>query len=233
MTLSIGVAFAYRASGDPDRETAARHVIAYYEPHADCIAVGDPPGELFSRAAAFNQGMRWLAGEGVDAVVCSNTDTLVPWQQIEAAAMLAVAHGTTVFPFTRYRELTQECSAAWLGGDGECVDTVLEMDETCVGPLFCCTPARYLEAGGCDERFVGWGFEDIAWVATSDTLLGPHHRVRGWATHFHHTPDEHSHAHVDSPIYQANRALAGRYLDAKWDAAMIRVLINERSEEQS
>lgn len=229
MTPSVDVVIGYRPSGELDRERALAAIVAHYEAWGMAgIRLIDPPGEEYSRAGAFNAG---AAESPADVLVLSNSDVLTSHHALSAAVYAAWSSRATVYPFTAYRELTEAATQRWFDEheefSGQEYDAQLVMGEECVGPLLVIRRDRYHEAGGMDARFRGWGFEDIAWSATSQTLLGPHLRVPGEVIHLYHEPMIHSWARP-TPLYYENRALCKRYTEASGDADAIRALVAER-----
>lgn len=216
--MSVGVVIGYR-NGDWDRARAYSRIASHYAEWSDHVVTIDPPGDLYSRALAFNLGAEQL---DTDLLVCANSDVLVAHDALDEACSLADMYGVTVYPFTPYYELTKGCSERWLDGDETCYDHILHMTDS-VGPVLVVERKAYLDAGGCDPRFVGWGFEDVAWSCVSQTLLGPHRRVDAEAIHFWHKPDPNSWAHKP-PVYHQNDALCDRYRAALGDADAIRAL---------
>jgi GT2 family glycosyltransferase len=78
--------------------------------------------------------------------------------------------------------------------------------------------------GGFDERFVGWGWEDVAFSLAAQTLGGGMHRVAGTAWHLWHPQGPH-HGNDQSPVWKRNKRRCEPYIDAFGDpAAMLRVL---------
>jgi glycosyl transferase family 7 (putative galactosyltransferase) len=75
----------------------------------------------------------------------------------------------------------------------------------------------FIAAGGMDERFSGWGGEDISFMNAVDTLYAPHHTTRNQTLHMWHPHIGVSHLEREwegqlSP--GANNALATRYQGA-------------------
>lgn len=79
------------------------------------------------------------------------------------------------------------------------------------------------KVGGADERYLGWGADDIAFGAALDTLYGIHVRYSGSAVHLWHPRGEQEHGlhrHGDE-----GRDLTRRYEAAFGDRAAMRKLI--------
>lgn len=76
--------------------------------------------------------------------------------------------------------------------------------------------------GGLDERFAGWGGEDISLARALDTVAGPHARLRQRCWHLWHPPMP---RRPGSRASWANEALAGQYAAAAGDReAMLDVI---------
>jgi hypothetical protein len=210
--MNVDAVICHRA-GDPTRDRNLAYVIDWYA--ASIVLVSDSPGRRFSRAAAFNRGVEQASS---NVVVLTNSDVIVDHNTLDKAIALARKTGVTVYPFTRYAELTEECSREWLErGDEPCYDVAYEMGDESVGPILCIRRDAYQEAGGMDERFTGWGFEDVAWEITSRTLLGPSRRVEGTAWHLWHPfhPDSRRGGGEDGTRFQRNQRLCNRYRRAE------------------
>lgn len=81
--------------------------------------------------------------------------------------------------------------------------------------------------GGFDERFVGWGGEDIAFWCACWAIAGGFERVSGSRVYHLWHPSDRS-LKEDAPEYPANDALMRRYLAARTDKrAMWRLLAEQ------
>lgn len=78
---------------------------------------------------------------------------------------------------------------------------------------------------GVDERFEGWGGEDISFGRALDTLVGSHRRLGSVLWHMHHEPMFRREGNRASP---ESEALAAKYLDASGDEAAMGRLLAER-----
>jgi hypothetical protein len=85
------------------------------------------------------------------------------------------------------------------------------------------TRSCFEAVGGFDERFIGYGFEDIALALSLETICGPHHRMAGTIYHLWHPWAEFLHQN-----YPISLELYQRYAAAAGDAARMRALMKER-----
>lgn len=87
--------------------------------------------------------------------------------------------------------------------------------------------ALWDEVGGFDERFVGWGYDDIALWCACSAIGGGFQRVPGMMFHLWHPRDRAD--NEESPEFPANQVLGNRYLAAKGNrAAMLEILAEQR-----
>jgi predicted glycosyltransferase involved in capsule biosynthesis len=81
--------------------------------------------------------------------------------------------------------------------------------------------------GGYDERFIGWGWEDLAFSCSLGALCGELTRTAGSLVHLYH---EHPHeANFGQPNEPQNRALYERYYAAEHDYDELQRLIEEHA----
>jgi hypothetical protein len=69
--------------------------------------------------------------------------------------------------------------------------------------------SAWLEAGGMDERFTGWGYEDNAWYAKVAQTIGPPVHHAGVAWHLWHPAQRYSY----SPEETKNLLMARQAID--------------------
>jgi N-terminal domain of galactosyltransferase len=79
--------------------------------------------------------------------------------------------------------------------------------------------AAFDAVGGIDERFLGWGGEDISFARSLDTLVGPHRRLGAPMWHLYHPPMVRREGDRAS---DENERLAALYLDASGDPERMR-----------
>lgn len=138
--------------------------IAIYEGHHD--------DGLFNRAAGVNRAAAIADKDGPwDLGIVLDSDVFLTEPAVRDAIALAVETGSVVWPHTRWRELRQDWTertlvdrrdfgAAW-------VDRDLDVYVGTTNPISwsCCIViprAIWDDMGGFDERFRGWGWEDMA-----------------------------------------------------------------------
>ena len=208
--------------GQPDRERHHQRVRAHLRQLLpDAIHIDADSGhQPFSRAGSRNLGVELARNAGADIVVLCDADTLVQPEPLYAAINAAqdqVLH----LPFTRWLGLSRAGLRAYENGTPlhKC-ETEYTFDNA-TGSVLVITPAAWWRAGGMDERYRGWGMEDVAFRCAADTLLGPTIRHDGTAHHLWHPITWSPH----TPEYQHNAALLERYQQAVGNPAAMRALI--------
>jgi hypothetical protein len=84
-----------------------------------------------------------------------------------------------------------------------------------------------------DERFWGWGGEDISFMRAVDTLYGKHKTIDGPAFHLYH-PNIKAHVRGSEKQWPGQRravmnaSITSRYLNAFGDRAAMQALVDER-----
>ncbi|MGM0839110.1 MAG: galactosyltransferase-related protein [Bacillota bacterium] len=79
-----------------------------------------------------------------------------------------------------------------------------------VGGINLINKTCFMKIKGFDERFIGWGGEDDAFVAASDTICGPHKRLTGNIYHLWHPPKKAK----TNPYYSNNHRIVSEYFNA-------------------
>lgn len=180
---TVSVIIPYRARGPWDERlfdwTAKRWASLFPDVIAgDC---GDP----FNRSCSRNDGARRATG---DVLIFSNSDTV--WQDpdgIRKAVEMAAA-GVWSLPLL-YVETREPQAVALVDGDPAAPfeipnDPERVRDASPAGPQVI-RRDHFTAAGGWDEGFTAWGWEDTAFRAAADTLVGPHAKI-GVSVHLWH-----------------------------------------------
>jgi hypothetical protein len=183
------------------------------------VVEGSSPDGPFNRSAAINDAARKAGDWDIAAII--DADTLVPQPQLDLALRLveqadesAVAQrdGLAVLPFTHYclvsrKESDRLLAGRELPGSSALMQVRVNRWSGCV-----VVPRALFEAvGGFDERFVGWGGEDISFAAAL-LAAGTVARLPGNLYHlWHQASSERTHKSAE---YLRNAMLERRYVHA-------------------
>lgn len=215
------------------RDAIWRHVhdrLLYALPGAEIVVSDDrrENPDLFNRPQALNMAARLATG---DLFLIADADTTygAPYELVEA---IQEARKTSRWALPAYyRKIDRPTSERILSlHAGEELDG---MDFEWVGErqswsgLVLVPAVAYWSVRGSDERYAGWGADDIALGLALETLYGPHRRWPGSALHFWHpsgAQENGLHEHGD-----AGRDLTGRYIHAaNGHPDLMRALIAEK-----
>lgn len=184
------------------------------------VFAADSDGPLFSRAQAIN---RAAAKTDADVLIVADNDIMLdkPEQAVEAAE-LALKQNMYVVAFSELRVLDWDETLAVREGADPFEQPVLETIKLIWSNCFAITHVLFNRVGGFDERFVGCGHQDGAFLNCCSTLAGKD-RVFGVAFHLRHEPPDRSHSHMHD-----NAELAVRYRQADGDKKAMLALMAER-----
>lgn len=186
------------------------------------MATSDP----WSKAHAVNIAAK--ATKGAPLVIC-DADVLVrpealvaAVEAVEAGSPWAVPHGT-VF------RLNPDESRTVRRGDARVRPRPLTADRCARKPypglpgggLFVVSREAWETVGGFDERFDGWGSEDVSLGYALDTLAGPHWRGGAPLWHLSHPAAERT------DRLDGHQALEARYLRARGNVDAMAELVAE------
>ena len=172
------------------------------------LIVADDRSPTYASGRAANAGALAASGE---ILVRNDGDSLVPAAQVARAVSLARAEPGVVKAYRRYRRLSGVASRACssyrdvLEADGSAIEW--EMFEAQSHGVMAVRRECFLEVGGYDPRFQGWGYDDIAFDVAAGRWSS--RRVDGDLFHIWHPPDPATDA--DDPDHAANLALFDRY----------------------
>lgn len=222
MIASILVPF--RPDGGP-REAAWQWVYRWYRTHHPSweIIVADSEGD-WSKAQAVNRAARAARGQ---LLVIADADLFPHPNRLVEAVRLARTRPWIV-PYTRVHRLSEAATQQIMEMDPS-FSSLLDLD--LVKPPYTGVPGAgllvlsrkaFLQVGGMDEEFVGWGGEDAALGYALDTIVGPHTRLRADICHLWHPRQRRG------LPYSANRTRARDYELAHGRHRAMRELLLER-----
>lgn len=186
----------------------------------------------FNRSAAINQASV-AAGEW-DVAVVIDADVVLWPKMVEGALKQAEQTGGPVLAYTERDQLTSQGTPQVLAQNPATVDLRAaprlwrrwvrgRLRGSCSSANVV-TRELWDRVGGFDERFVGWGYEDIAFRVACETLSGVEMtKIPGVLFHLWHTVSEGN--QPASPTMLANKARCDRYLAARWNEEMMREVL--------
>lgn len=169
----------------------ARRLGGYYPDAEMCL--GTSTDEPFNRSQARNNAFGASTG---DVLVINDADTFCTRDSLDTAIEL-VGSGEEdfVLPYEVYYNLNEEWTRVLLSEWDGLIELPEDIPETGYehrlltsesGVLVVARDA-WLQAGGYDERFTGYGWEDNAFVRSLGIFTGRGLRIPGTAYHLHHT----------------------------------------------
>lgn len=186
------------------------------------IVEGASPEGPFNRSAAINDAARgsW------DIAIVLDADVLAEASQVYAAADRVRQSGKVTLPYDRFVGLNQVMTARVLRGyEGPWERGARFRSDTHESSIVAIPRKLWDAIGGFDERFVGWGQEDVAFIQAARILGGGIERIPGVVFHL-----EHGARHLrgrGSSQYRANQERGERYRQARTPEE-IRELLEER-----
>lgn len=210
------------------------------------IVMGTSEGKVFSKSVAVNQAAEKAHGRifvVIDADTYMSGDVLLHCAR-EIDEAIRREHRLWFIPYRRLYRLTQSATMDLLESDPRTPlrfhspppgDRVGSTEGSAHGHYFgaMCqmAPRECFEiTGGWQERFIGWGSEDVVQVRVQDTLYGRHKTTRNDVLHLWHERfgtgvADRVWAGQDQP--RLNDQLASRYNRATFDFDAMRALVDE------
>jgi GT2 family glycosyltransferase len=158
---------------------------------------GDGP---FNRSAAINQAAERTH---THLLLIVDSDTTLNAGTVESALYI-INENAWLLPYKRYYNLTRDCTS----GITSQLPGIDNIDERTISYEHCITSPPeggyqdpvsgailirredFLDIGGFNEDFEGWGYEDREFQARADYLLGGHGRVNAPVFHLWHPASE-------------------------------------------
>ena len=137
------------------------------------VLVVDSGHEPYSRAASRNLGVRQAEGLGADVVVLNDADSIPEAEPLKRAIEESYNDGLIHHPFNTVWSLIPK-STKRIGNTplGQLRNRAISRSGPSQGGIWVCRPDVWWGSGGQDERFTGYGAEDRAHLAATNTILG-------------------------------------------------------------
>lgn len=183
---------------------------------------------LFNRSAALNEASR-TAGDW-DVAIIIDADVIIDPAHVREGIKVAVEQGRMVIPFKVRHNLNQLGSEKVMRGDKGSWNRYIARNYHDQHSAVVVVPRTAWDtAGGFDETFAGWGWEDTAFACTVTTLTGPLIYLDGEVWHLWHPAA--AEGYRNSPSAIANRTRGARYQKSMGDPDAIRALLDEQHSE--
>jgi predicted glycosyltransferase involved in capsule biosynthesis len=156
------------------------------------IVVADSGDEIFNRAASRNAGFSSSTG---DIVIFADADTLPTPSGLNKAIEAIHTGSLWAYPFDMYYSLTEGPSRKLIADESTDIDRPSsgEYDflmKSIAGVLVFSREA-FIQSGGYNEDFVGWGYEDDEFNTVCGQILGhPFRANREFVVHLWHPRTE-------------------------------------------
>lgn len=139
-----------------------------------------------SRFESLAQARNRAAKAASELLLFNDADTLCPPDQIIEAVQRATLEPGPVFCMDSYLRLSRATTESLTGWhDAFVAPAEQELHEPPSNGCMAITRASFLELGGYDERFHGWGYEDCEFNLRAERMFGIR-RVAGEAVHLWH-----------------------------------------------
>lgn len=191
---------------------------------------GDHLDGPFNRGAAINRAAE-AAGDW-DVAVIADADVVTDPERVLHAVALARETGRVCLPYSRYVGLGEPMTNRILAGyDGDWTPGKRLTMDTHISSLIAIHRDLWETVRGFDERFAGWGYDDIAFIEACRVLGGGIDRMPGTVWHLWHpaSPETTGWRKLAQPHQRASARLANRY-HAAIDPNDMRRLMQERDE---
>lgn len=235
------------SSNDPIRKHNFEWVLQYWKnelPDAE-IVIGRSSSKIFCKGEALNHAARKSTGK---VLVIIDADAYISGDIIDRCAdriLEDLDNHLWYVPYRRLYRLTEEATEAIIASDpadplrlptppppGSIENSGDRSKYGCrYGAMLMMFPREAYEIlGGFDERFKGWGGEDVALLRALDTLYGKHKTTRNDILHLWHPffgQDYKTRMWQGQKSANVNSTLANRYHKATGHPSKMRRLVNE------
>jgi predicted glycosyltransferase involved in capsule biosynthesis len=210
VTNDVAVFIPWRDSGVLERQRSMSYVKNYLETNLNTqVNFADGKGERFSLSAARNNAVSQAKAMGAGVAVICDADTILEIDSIIEAILHVKSFNSIVIPYKISRYLTENSSNAVLtkNSNPNDLEAIASFDWSVGGAIV--TPVDEWErVGGQDERFTGWGCEDVAFMIAAEKMGNRPIKIDGVMNHLWHPSAEKS-----GEAYEYNAMLLQRYAD--------------------
>lgn len=129
--------------------------IMIYLPNSDNEVLDD--FGRFNKSKALNNGIKELINCGVDTIICTDIDIIIPPKLIEYSYNKTIKYDINLFSFARFVNFSyfDKVYPNW----NEFIE--IPMHSSGFGGWNCMNVDTWYKSGGWPEELYGWGFEDV------------------------------------------------------------------------
>jgi len=188
--MKIGIVIPWRPQ--PSRMEPKKFVVAHYKkilPDAK-IYFADKKGERWNISGSRNIGCDMAIADGCDVIVVSDADIYVNKDTLLDACKYSFENDLCSLPFDHLGGIDEDEVSKFIkhGIDGN-TEYKIKWTRAQMGGVCIITPKLFKLLNGWDERFTGWGYEDLAFrvahilIAGSDIHRGSERTAAFWLGH--------------------------------------------------
>lgn len=189
--MKIGLVIPWRPQ--PTRIYAFKATVSRYSNQLPGVNIyyGDTDDEIFNVSGSRNRGCMEAISDGCDILIVSDADIFLEPYPLHKSIEKAASENIVSLPFTDIMFLSQMESSALITGE-ETLYSIRQKPGITVfyyqiGGVFVLSAATFKILNGWDERFEGWGFEDLAMNEAHKAILGKdYHRSHGISGSLYH-----------------------------------------------
>jgi len=154
------------------------------------IYYADKEEEIFNVSGSRNQGCLSAIKDDCDMLLVVDADTLLSKESVESAIIKAVENDCVCLPYTTYNRLYKQVSTSLIDKEKSYEDLAVYGADSLLehpGGAYVMSSSTFLLLNGWDQRFVGWGYEDDAFLEAHRVYLDKDiQRVEGYALSLFH-----------------------------------------------
>ena len=154
------------------------------------IYYADKEEEIFNVSGSRNQGCLSAIKDGCDMLLVVDADTLLSKESVESAIVKAAENNCVCLPYTTYNRLYKQVSTSLIDKEKSYEDLAVYGADSLLehpGGAYVMSSSTFLLLNGWDQRFVGWGYEDDAFLEAHRVYLDKDiQRVEGYALSLFH-----------------------------------------------
>jgi predicted glycosyltransferase involved in capsule biosynthesis len=189
--MKLGIVIPWRPR--PSRIYAFDFIYEHYSksfPEAK-IYLSDKEGDVWNMSGSRNIGCDMAFSDGCDVALVSDADIYIKKDRILQACESSLEKDLVSIPYQKVVFLEDFHSKEFIKDTDKFFEKndryLFKVYSKQVGGAYAITPKVFSQLNGWDERFVGWGFEDLAFRHAHGGLTGfDYIRIPGPAVWLHH-----------------------------------------------